>query len=82
MDKQNSLLGLLFGGMIILMIIAFLIEESHDHKTYEYPFANGVKSTTFIICGDSSLVTMDNGTHLKFIPEHLEEYINEDNRIK
>lgn len=82
MKKQNSLLGILFVGMLILMIIAIIIDEPHEHKTYEYPYANGARSITFTICGDSSLVTKDTGNHLPFIPSHFEPFVEENNRIK
>lgn len=82
MRKQNSLLGLLFGAMLILMIIAILIDEPHEHKTYEYPFANGVRGISFTICGDTALVTKEHGTHLEFIPKQFKPFMEENNRIK
>lgn len=74
MKKSINLLSILLGSLIILTLVGYISEEPHDHKTYQYEHPSSVNLyTTFTVCGDTSLVTKDTGTHLDFIPKKFKE---------
>lgn len=65
------LIGLTF-ALIALSLLG--LPEPHDHRTYRYSWANGVRNSQFTICGDSSFVNA-HGDHWDFIPTKLKPFM-------
>lgn len=74
-----SLAGVLVAGAILHQSLPDT--PTHDHKTYTYKWANGLRHTTFTICGDSSVVNHQ-GNHWDFIPAKLKPFMKPEFEVK
>lgn len=70
-------------GLIFLLIGLSLPTwtNTHDHTTYTYRWANGVRYSTFTVCGDSSFVNSQ-GDHWNFIPSKLKPFMKPEFEVK
>lgn len=85
-DRTDSIIG--FGIVTFLIIIALVIlypkvdAPKHEHEVYTRTWANGHRSTEFIVCQTEKSIVTASGKHWGFIPNRLDRIIKNQEPVR